>query len=217
MNIHLCFHGLGTCIREREAGEARYWMAEEVFLGVLDELCERPDVELSFDDGNRSDTEIALPALEARGLRATFFALAGRLSDPASLSPADLQDLRSRHMDIGTHGWRHVPWRGLSERDAELELVEARTALEAASGTTISAAALPLGRYDRTLLRRLKEAGYRAVYTSDRFPARRHSWLRARYSVTAVDTVDSVLNIVRGRPGAAEARNLLASGVKRMR
>lgn len=217
MKTHVCFHGIGTCTVEREPGEARYWMTEELFLRVLDRMHGLSNVELSFDDGNRSDVEIALPALRERGLRATFYPLAGRLDDPVSLSAADLRELRAEGMSIGTHGWRHVPWRGLSEADAHREFVDARLALQEACGTAITTAALPLGRYDRASLSGLKKAGYRAVFTSDRFPARPTSWLQARYSVTSEDTLDSVLQILRGRPGQREARNLLASAIKRMR
>jgi len=217
MKTHICFHGIGTCLREREAGEAVYWVTKGRFLELLDEIAAHPSVSVSFDDGNRSDADIALPALEQRGLRATFFALAGRLDDPASLSGADLRDLRGAGMTIGSHGWEHVPWRGLSPRQATRELVDARHALEDAGGTTITEAALPLGRYDRQVLRRLKDAGYRAVYTSDRFPVREHSWLRARYSITHRTTPASVAALTTRWPGVREARNLVASGVKRIR
>lgn len=215
--IHICFHGIGRCDREREPGEARYWMAEDVFLGVLDELAAAPRVRLSFDDGNRSDADIALPALQERGLTATFFALAGRLDDPASLNGADLRDLREAGMSIGSHGWDHVPWRGLNDAQAHREFVAARERIETAAGMPVTEAALPLGRYDRAVLRRLRAAGYRAVYTSDRFPARAGGWLQARYSVTADDTVTTVGAIARGRVGVGEARNFVASAVKRVR
>ncbi|WP_312676435.1 polysaccharide deacetylase family protein [Microbacterium sp.] len=217
MTVGICFHGIGTCTREREDGESRYWMTTEVFHRVLDAVAEAPDVALSFDDGNRSDVELALPALRERGLRATFFVLAGRLEDPASLGAADLRDLRAAGMRIGNHGWTHTPWRGLSETDARRELHDARTALAEASGAEIADAALPLGRYDRKTLRRLHARGYHAVYTSDRFPFSDRSWLRARYSVTAMDTAASVARHAHGRPGLSELRNLAASTVKRMR
>lgn len=215
MNVNLCFHGIGECRREREPGEAHYWVGEDVFLGILDGVRDEPRVRLSFDDGNRSDADIAAPALTERGLTATFFALAGRLDDPASLTAHDLRELRAAGMTIGSHGWSHVPWRGLDDADARRELVDARTALQEASGAAIDEAALPLGRYDRGMLRRAKHAGYRRIYTSDRFPARAGSWLQARYSVTADDTVDAVMRVVRGRPGIGEATNLAKSMIKR--
>jgi len=217
MNINLCFHGIGTIDREREPGESRYWIAEATFLRILDEVRGRPQVRLTFDDGNRSDVAVALPALRERGLSASFFALAGRLDDPASLSAADLRELRGAGMGIGSHGWTHAPWRGLSEAQARRELVDARTILAEASDGKIEDAALPLGRYDRQLLAQLKSAGYRTVYTSDRLPARSSVWLQSRYSVTAGDTAESIRSVMTHRAGMRDVRNLLASAVKRIR
>ncbi len=217
MIINLCFHGIGTIVREREEGESRYWVTEDRFLHILDELRDTPNVRLSFDDGNRSDISIALPALRERKLRATFFPLAGRLDDDASLAAADLRELRGAGMAIGSHGWNHIPWRGLGDEEARLELEDARTALTEASGGAVNDVALPLGRYDRTLLTRLKRAGYRTVYSSDRLPARSSAWMQARYSVTAGDTAESIRATVARRPGARELRNLMASTVKKIR
>jgi peptidoglycan/xylan/chitin deacetylase (PgdA/CDA1 family) len=215
--INLCFHGIGTIAREREPGESRYWVAEDNFLSILDVVRDSPRVRLSFDDGNLSDAIVALPALLDRELRASFFALAGRLDDPASLSPSDLRELRSAGMAIGSHGWAHVPWRGLSGDESRRELVQARTALAEASGGVVEDVALPLGQYDRRLLGKLKRAGYRTVYTSDRYPARSTGWRQPRYSVTAGDTAESVRALISDRPGAREVRNLAASAVKGIR
>lgn len=217
MIINLCFHGIGTIAHEREAGESRYWVAEDRFLRILDDVRESTNVRLSFDDGNRSDHSVALPALLDRGLRASFFALAGRLDSPDSLSPPDLVELRNAGMAIGSHGWTHTPWRGLSVADASRELVEARAALAEASHGEVEDAALPLGQYDRQLLRRLKRIGYGTVYTSDRFPVRASSWLQARYSITAGDTVESIRSVIRSRHAVHDVRNVMASAVKRIR
>ncbi|MET4637665.1 polysaccharide deacetylase family protein [Mycetocola sp. 2940] len=216
MNVNLCFHGIGTSVREREEGESRYWVSENTFLRILDVVAGNPRVRLSFDDGNRSDVDIALPALRDRGLHAAFFALAGRLEDEASLSAGDLRDLRAAGMTIGSHGWTHVPWRGLDEAAARRELVDARAILAEASGGAIDDAALPLGRYDRQLLRRLAAIGYRNVYTSDRFPARASTWLQSRYSATAADSAESIGSLLTRPPGASELRVLASSAFKRL-
>ena len=208
---------MGVCAQEREPGEASYWIDENFFASILDLTVDRPDVRLSFDDGNRSDVDIALPALRDRNLRATFFALAGRLHDAASLSPADLLELRAQGMGIGTHGWSHIPWRGLSTAGALRELTDARETLTEASGGEIVDAALPLGRYDRRLLSQLRAARYRTVFTSDRFRARPGSWLQARYSVTASDTVESVRALLGRRAPLTDVRNITTSLVKRIR
>lgn len=217
MNVHLCFHGIGVCAKEREPGEARYWVDSDRFRAIADEVAAHPGVRLSFDDGNSTDVDVALPVLAERGLTATFFPLAGRLGEGGSVAADDLGVLRAAGMGIGSHGWAHVPWRGLDDAGLARELTDARSRLETASGAPISEVALPLGRYDRRLLRKLRESGYTAVYTSDRFPVRDTSWLRARYSVTAGDTAESVRWIIRHRPGLGEARQVLASTVKRLR
>ena len=217
MTIHLCFHGIGVCTHEREPGEAKYWIARTSFLGILDVVAERGGIELSFDDGNRSDIEIALPALLERGLRATFFPLAGRLDDPASINASDLKAIAVAGMTIGSHGWAHVPWRGLSAPDRRRELLDAKMLLSEMSDRTIDDAALPLGRYDRTLLGHLRAAGYRRVYTSDRYRPRRSAWLQARFSVTAHDTPDTVHALIAQPKLLAESRNRLTSLVKRIR
>lgn len=217
MIINYCFHGIGRSVIEREPGEARYWITKEFFLRVLDEVVGRADVRLSFDDGNVSDTAIALPALTERGLTATFFVLAGRLDDPASLGAPELRQLRAAGMDVGSHGWAHVPWRGLNEADSRREIVDAREALVEASDGQIDVAAMPLGRYDRTLLNRLRRADYRTVFTSDRMPARLDSWMQARYSATEADTVASVQATLSTRVRPRDFRNIAASWVKRVR
>ncbi|MFF2271637.1 polysaccharide deacetylase family protein [Agromyces sp. NPDC058136] len=215
--IHLCFHGIGIPVAEREPGESRYWVTEDAFLRILDAVGAHPQVRLSFDDGNRSDVAVALPALQERGLRATFFALAGRLDDPASLGAADLRELHDAGMGLGSHGWAHIPWRGLDTATTHRELVDARAVLGDAGGGAIDEVALPLGRYDRRLLGELRRAGYRTVYTSDRFPARPSAWLQARYSVTADDTPTSVRSILARPDRVQQARNRLASVAKRLR
>src|SRR5262245_43698338 len=98
--INFCFHGVGTPQRELEPGEARYWVGVDQFHSILDELSAWPTVRLSFDDGNLSDLDIALPALLERGLTADFFVIVGRLDSPGSLAVDDVRELRKRGMNI---------------------------------------------------------------------------------------------------------------------
>jgi peptidoglycan/xylan/chitin deacetylase (PgdA/CDA1 family) len=76
-----------------------------------------PDLRLSFDDGNASDEEIVLPALQERGLTATFFVVAGRHHQPRSLDETGLGRIQDAGMHIGSPGWRHEPWTVLNKAD----------------------------------------------------------------------------------------------------
>lgn len=190
--INLCFHGVGTPPRSAPAEEAAYWISPDTFRRVLDRVAERPDVRLSFDDGNSSDVDIALGELVDRDRTAEFFVLAGRLGAPGSLSADDVRALRAAGMGIGSHGMHHRVWRGLSPAERHEELVVARELLEDVLGAPVRTAACPLGRYDRATLSALRRLRYDRVYTSDRALARPGTWRQARFSLRKDDTADDV-------------------------
>jgi peptidoglycan/xylan/chitin deacetylase (PgdA/CDA1 family) len=186
--VNICFHGVGTPARELEPDEDAYWITEDDFAAVLDMAAERPDVRLSFDDGNASDVAIGLPGLVARGLTATFFLLAGRVGQPGSVDAAGVRALAEAGMTVGSHGMAHRPWVDVSGADRDAELREARDRLSTWAGAPVEVAACPLGRYDRHVLADLRELGYRHVFTSDRRRSRAGDWLQHRYSVRRDDT-----------------------------
>ncbi|RSM73221.1 glycosyl transferase family 2 [Actinoplanes sp. ATCC 53533] len=216
--INICFHGIGTPERELEPGEDRYWISEDLFLAVLDEVRTWPAVRLSFDDGNASDIELGLPALRERELTADFFVLAARFDAPGSLSEQAVRKLHGEGMRIGSHGMWHRPWRGMDLATTESELVTARDRIAAVVGAEVETAACPLGRYDRQLLGRMRRLGYTRVFTSDRRRARAGSWLQPRYSVRRDDTPESLRAEALGGPGTLGRLKLEAVGVvKRLR
>lgn len=178
------FHGVGEPPRVLEAGEAMVWLATDRFLQTLDALSVRRDVCLSFDDGNRSDLEVALPALLERDLTATFFVLAGRLGDPQFLSAENVRELRAAGMAIGSHGLHHRDWRRVSDEELDAELSQSRRILEDILGAPVTRAAIPFGSYDRRVLTQARrDGGYTRVFTSDGGPARRDAWLQPRTTV----------------------------------
>lgn len=217
--VNVCFHGVGVPQRELEPGEDAYWVGTGTFLRILDDVMQWPvATQLSFDDGNASDVEVALPALRERGLTARFFVLAGRLDRPGSLGTDDLRTLVATGMTVGTHGMAHRPWRHLPPAERRAELVDAREAIAAAAGAPVTEAACPLGRYDRRVLAALRAGGYRHVHTSDRRRARETAWLQPRYSVRAGDDVATLRTDVLRPPSATAAARLAAVGlVKRWR
>ncbi|HET6953723.1 MAG TPA: polysaccharide deacetylase family protein [Acidimicrobiales bacterium] len=202
--VNVCFHGIGIPGRALEPGEDAYWVTEDAFGDILDLLAAHPEVRISFDDGNASDVAIGLPALLARGLRASFFLLAGRVDQPGSVGAAGVRALVEAGMAVGSHGMDHRPWAGLTGPDRDVELRVARERLSACAGVPVDTAACPLGRYDRAVLADLRSLGYRTVYTSDRRRSRAGDWLQHRYSVRAADTPATLRWDVLEPPAAVE-------------
>jgi len=180
---NLTVHGIGPTTRELDPGEGDTWVSVAQFEQVVDAVAGRPDVRLTFDDGNISDVEIALPRLVERGLKAEFFVLAGMLGEPGRLDSDGVRELLDAGMRIGSHGWAHRDWRTLGAREAAEELSAAHHLLGQLVGEPVSRVAIPFGSYDRRVLSRLRRIGVTRAYTSDGGPARPGSWLQPRTSL----------------------------------
>ena len=198
--ISISFHGIGAPPPGLDPAEHAHFVTRDSFLALLDEIAAWPEVELSFDDGNASDLEIALPSLVQRGLSAAFFPVAGRLGQPGYVDVAGVRALSSAGMMIGSHGMHHRSWRGLDTDSMHEELFVARSRIAEAAGTDITAAACPFGGYDRQVLRALRRYGYTRVFTSDRRRAQADAWLHPRYAVTRDDTVQTIRDDILAPP-----------------
>lgn len=170
------FHGVGTPHAGLPEDELPYWCESDLFFRLLDVMATLPDrtgtaVEITFDDGNRSDLDIAAPALAERGLTATFFACAGRLDDARYLDPAALRSLEEMGMGVGSHGHGHVDLRKSDAATLQRETSGSRQRLAEATGSSVDSFAIPFGSYDRRVLGALR--GYRRIYTSDQARAGR--------------------------------------------
>ncbi|GLZ28878.1 glycosyl transferase [Lentzea sp. NBRC 105346] len=216
--VNLTVHGVGPTSRALEPGEDRTWVTVEQFEQVLDAVVGRPDVRITFDDGNASDIEIGLPRLLERGLSAEFFVLAGKLGEPGRLTRQDVKELVAAGMRIGSHGWAHRDWRRIDERQAAEEMGDSPRVLEDVSGQPITTVAIPFGSYDRHVLSRLRKAEVTRVYTSDGGRANPDSWLQARNSLHHDLGPDWIHQVLDGSDSPKlRARRLAARVVKRLR
>ncbi|MBF8192260.1 polysaccharide deacetylase family protein [Nonomuraea sp. K274] len=197
---NLTVHGIGGTTREFDPGEDATWVSVEQFEQVVDAVAERPDVRVTFDDGNASDVEVALPRLLERGLKAEFFVLAGRLGEPGRLDADGVRELARAGMRVGSHGWAHRDWRTLDDGQVAEELAEAHTVLAELTGRPVSRVAIPFGSYDRRVLRRLRQAGITLAYTSDGGRASPDSWLQPRTSLRHDLDPSWIRRLLDGRP-----------------
>ncbi|MDK3016776.1 polysaccharide deacetylase family protein [Pseudodonghicola flavimaris] len=183
----LIFHGLGSPARQLEPGEARFWLSRDRFCAILDRIAAMGPAAplITFDDGNASDIGIALPELEARGLTAVFFLLAGRLDQPGSLRREEVTALAAAGQRIGLHGRDHRDWRQLDATGRQQEFRDARAELADLSGQAIDWAAAPFGLYDRRVAGRIATEGFGALFTSDWGQARQDGFLRPRNCIDA--------------------------------
>jgi peptidoglycan/xylan/chitin deacetylase (PgdA/CDA1 family) len=201
--FNLCFHGIGAPGRPLEPHEENFWVEPAQFEEILDVIIRYPSIRITFDDGNTSDVELALPELRRRNLIATFFVISGRLGHPGSLADEDVRALVHAGMIVGSHGMRHRPWRAASAQELHEELTGAQEVIAQASGQPVRQVACPFGSYDRRVLSAIRRRGFSRVYTVDGGPARSDAWLQSRYTVRAYDTpadIERRAQSPRGKP-----------------
>lgn len=188
--LNLGFHGIGAP-RNRVFGEGErdFWATRELLEATLDAVADRADVALSFDDGNTTDIEIALPALSKRGVRATFFIVPGWLGTPGFIGAGDVRTLARAGMTIGNHGLAHHRWTTLAKGELADEIASAHSRLEQLAGGRIPTVAIPFGDYDDAVLAELRDNhAYDHVFTSDGGTADTEAWLQPREHVRASHT-----------------------------
>ena len=185
----LTFHGLGEPIVPLAPGEGRYFVRPETYretvhaLGAI-EAHNGIRTRITFDDGNLSDYAVGMPALVDAARSATFFVLAGRIGEPGYLSAAQLREMAGAGMTIGTHGWDHVDWRMLDEAGRRREMIDARRKIEDEAGCRVGEAAIPFGRFDKSVLAQLKRLDYARIHTSSGGLSRDGAWFCPRWSAT---------------------------------
>ena len=219
----LNFHGVGVVPGSVPAAEVPYWCPAEAFGVILDEVMElsrdsRTSIQITFDDGNLSDAALALPALQARGLTATFFVCAGRIGQAGYVDAAALRQLLAAGMAIGSHGWHHVDWRRADDKTLAQETQGALDEISAIVRQRIDEVGVPFGSYDRRVLNQLRSSGVRTVYTSDGGRAPLAGWLVPRLSFSTSWTQGTLRRAVVAPTGPLEqVKRTLIRTLKQLR
>lgn len=217
MVFNITLHGIGASKRPVDPDEDQYWLPQTQLEALLDSVV-ASELTLTVDDGNESDVDVVLPALIRRGVRATFFIVAGRVGEMGFVGDEDLRRLAEAGMTVGSHGMDHRPWTRLTSKELERELLESKRILEEIVARPVTQAACPYGAYNRIVLDRLRQVGYERVYTSDGGPAHPDTWLQPRTTLSRRDDfgrLDRVL--VREASTTKAAVQRLKLAVKRWR
>lgn len=133
---------------------------------------------ITFDDGNRSVYETAVPILDKYGFTATMFVITNSIGGTGHMNWEQLAELHNKGYEIGSHTRGHVNLVKRGDMTAEehhakitSELRESKRVIEESLGFTIGAFAYPYGTYDETVMSATKDAGYRTAFSIDRGPA----------------------------------------------
>lgn len=214
----LMYHGLHRDPGSRGRYDAVYSVHPEMFARQLDWLVQQHHrsvlldeatatdtgdrrVVITFDDGDVSNVEVALPLLAERGLRAEFFVTTDFIGQLGMLAPDDIRRLAAAGMGIGSHGRTHAFLQDLDTAALMAELDDSRCRLQAICGRPIDSLALPGGRGGERELLAAQRLGYRHLLGSVPGPnrrPRRDGWMQ-RLAVTRNLPLDDFAALVQWR------------------
>jgi peptidoglycan/xylan/chitin deacetylase (PgdA/CDA1 family) len=202
-------HGIGPLPPHAGADEGPYWISHETFATIV-ALLQNIPARLTFDDGNRTDVTIALPALVKAGLKASFFIPSARINTPGYVSENDIRALHDGGMDIGSHGCAHLDWTKLSDTEIAHDVMQSVEQLSSIIGVPVRSVAIPYGYCDRRVLAVLRRLGMGRVYSSFRGPDSATTWLVRRDCIKREMSRQDIERIITHKPPVAEtALNIL--------
>jgi hypothetical protein len=121
-------------------------------------------VSLTFDDGRGSQLS-AVPYMNARGMRGTFFVNSGTVGTAGVLTYQQLRDLQAGGHEVGGHTIDHVDMTTLNTADKQHQACDDRTAL-LGQGLNATSFAYPYGKYDSSTGPVVQSCGYSSARTA---------------------------------------------------
>lgn len=157
----LMYHGLHASDADPGRFEPVYSVSPTEFAAQLDWLMENgfrstrldgaatgsgKPIVISFDDGDVSNYNVALPLLRERGMVAEFFITSDFVGQPGMLETGHIRALADSGMGVQSHGRSHRFLEDLDESAMYAELRDSKQRLETVSGQPVTAIAFPGGR-----------------------------------------------------------------------
>jgi peptidoglycan/xylan/chitin deacetylase (PgdA/CDA1 family) len=173
-------------------------------------------LQITFDDGERSQYLNAAPLLAEHGISATYFVTPGLIGAAAKfLGWDELKALQSAGHAIQSHGWSHKFLTFCSDAELAHELVASRQLLEDRLGALVEEISVPGGRWNRRVIKACADAGYRRVYVSDPWVAENMFGIQVigRFMVRRSTTATELLKVIQ-QDGYALGKMRMRSQVK---
>ena len=142
---------------------------------LREEVPERGEVALTFDDGFESVYTQAYPVLRQYGMPATIFIVTDWVGTPGYMTWDQIRELAAHGFEVGCHTKSH-PWLpAVDDEWAGDEVITARRIIrQQVPSATVRFFSYPMGAYNAHIKRAVQDAGYVAACATN--PGRRSSW-----------------------------------------
>jgi peptidoglycan/xylan/chitin deacetylase (PgdA/CDA1 family) len=159
-------------------------------------------VVITFDDGFETFFTEAFPVLEAYGVKATIFPIAGFIGRRSEwdalplqqhLSKSQIREISDHGHEIGSHTMTHADLTMLPTDDLERELRDSKAALEDITGKPVVSLSFPFGSWNRRVWETAQSIGY-AFAAGYRSEGRIEKGILPVHGVYSFDTVQDIID-----------------------
>lgn len=168
----LMYHSIGV-LDNGEIDSELYSVLENNFKEQMEHLSPKVTTNnvkaiiLTFDDGDITNYKYAYPILKDKGFTAYFFIIVSKVGAGGYMNWEQIRELRDSGMIIGSHGMTHRILTELSDKEIDYELRQSKKVLEDNLNHPINYFSIPRGFYNQIIIKKAKEIGYKAVFTSN--------------------------------------------------
>lgn len=178
----LCYHSVGnsgwrfaTPVKDFEE-QINYLLGNYQIKSLPNLLSEKSGgVAITFDDGYEDVYGNAFPILKRNKIPAAIFILGDQdnanrhelENDLKFMDLSEIKHLKNEGWEIGSHTNTHADLYKLSNVELNNEIEGSKKRLESKLGSVISYFAYPKGKYDYTIMKIVKNAGYTSAFTVD--------------------------------------------------
>jgi peptidoglycan/xylan/chitin deacetylase (PgdA/CDA1 family) len=154
---------------------------------------------ISFDDGYRSVAEAALPHMQKRSWPGVLNLTVKNLRVSGGLSQYRVRMLIAAGWELASHTLTHPDLTSLDEPTLRREVTRSRAILRSRFGVPVDFICYPAGRYDSSVIRAVRRAGYLGATTTVEGLARPDKpYELRRVRVSGSDGVDGLAGKLHG-------------------
>jgi peptidoglycan/xylan/chitin deacetylase (PgdA/CDA1 family) len=168
----LMYHSIGSS-KSSEIGAELYSVSIDKFkeqmqiVHSLQSTVHSKEIIVTFDDGLLDNYINAYPILKELGLKAYFFIVVAKVGKKGYMNWKQIRELRGTGMVIGSHGMTHRILIGLDNRELNYEIRESKKIMEEKLSVPVEYFSIPYGHYNTGIIEKIKQSGYKAVFTSN--------------------------------------------------